>query len=283
MAKKGKAPRRSSAPLVKFVDRYLHGIADEFAARWDVWPIAVDESRHTEVIVGLLRRQYSLAVHLARAPMCWTADFAPIILRCMVEVHLWMAWILEKPEERATLFVEDGIGKEKLMIMHRSDELKALGLSVDDDAFIQESMAWVESQRYSFLVDVNLSGSWSGIDTRKMAEEANCRDFYRFIYPVFSTAVHSTWNHIAKIDLCPCDNPLHAHHRVPRLGFLPASPGFLELVAKYLDKTFRLVDAKLGLMVQTPSTYDALFSRPAAPADRPRRAAERPVPSARPT
>jgi hypothetical protein len=188
----------------------------------------------------------------------------------MVEVHLWLAWILEKPAERAMLFIEDGLGKEKLMIKHRLDELNLIGRKADDDPVIQQSMVWVESQKYSFLVDVNLSGSWSGIDTRKMAEEAGQRDFYRFTYPPFSSAVHSTWNHVSRFDLVPCTNPLHAGHRVPRMDFLPPAIDFFELAAKYLAKTFALVDSKLHLSVDVPSTFATMFARARPSARKPK-------------
>ena len=72
--------------------------------------------------------------------------------------------------------------------------------------------------------------------------------------------MHSTWNHISRIELPMCANPLHGGHYVPRMRPAPGHGGFFELAAKYLDKTYSLVDRKLGLHVDVPSTYAAIFS-----------------------
>ncbi len=247
------------AQLGKFISEYLEGVRQEFEARWDVWPLALQNPGPSEVSVGLLRRQCSLLVHLAQCPLLWTAEFAPIVLRCMVEVYIWLAWILEDPAPRARKFIDDGLGKEKLIIKHRTDEMEHEGMNPDDDPLCLDSKAWLETQRFSFLVDVNLSASWSGLDTRKMAEECGCLDFYRFTYPTFSSAVHSTWNFISRFDLVPCRNPLHGFHRMPVMTFSPPSIEFFRLAGKYVAKTFKLVDSKLAIECAVPSTYNRLF------------------------
>lgn len=218
----------------QLVREYVRGAEEEFSARWEVWPIQADSPGPSEVLIGLLHRQHVLAVSMATNPGIWTVDAAPCLLRSMVEVYIWLAWILKDPESRAKMYLEDGLGKEKLVVKHRSDELKEQGISPDDDESLQFSKAWIESHMYSFFIDVNLSGSWSGLDTRKMAEEAGCRDFYRFTYPMFSATVHSTWNHVGKYDMTVCQNPLHGHHRIPNLTPIPISDAFFFLAAKYL-------------------------------------------------
>jgi hypothetical protein len=82
----------------------------------------------------------------------------------------------------------------------------------------------------SFFIDVNLSGSWSGIDTRKMAEEAGLRDFYRFTHPNFSSAVHSTWNHVGRWGMVQCESAArlspHSGHGFPlAIDGVPAACG----------------------------------------------------------
>jgi hypothetical protein len=54
-------------------------------------------------------------------------------------------------------------------------------------------------------------------------------------------------------------NPLHAYHRIPAMDFPSPSMEFLRLAAKDVDKTFRLVDSKLGLKPGVNSTFDQLF------------------------
>ncbi|PKN22136.1 MAG: hypothetical protein CVU68_05155 [Deltaproteobacteria bacterium HGW-Deltaproteobacteria-3] len=243
----------------ELVTNYAKGARDEFLARWKVWPIDLQNPGPSEVTIGLLHRQYILAVNIVGNPGTWSIDIAPILLRSMVEVYIWLSWILVAPVERSMKFIDDGLGKEKLVIKHRTDEIEAMGLNPEDDWMLNVSKAWIEDHRYSFLIDVNLSGSWSGLDMRKMAEEADCRDFYRFTYPSFSSTVHSTWNHVGKVDLIPCQNPLHGGHRVPREEAIPLSVDFPLLAAKYLDKTFALLDKQLNLSIDVESTFERLF------------------------
>lgn len=243
----------------ELISAYIKGSHDEFAARWKVWPIDLENPGPSEVTIGLLHRQYILATGIAANPGIWSVDLAPIILRSMVEVYIWLSWILADPAERAMKFIDDGLGKEKLVVKHRTEEIELLGIDASEDFILNGSKAWIESHRYSFLIDVNLSGSWSGLDTRRMAEEAGCRDFYRFTYPMFSSTVHSTWNHVGKFDLIPCKNPLHAAHRIPIEEPIPLNSDFLFLAAKYLEKTFKLVDQKLNIHLDIESTFERLF------------------------
>jgi hypothetical protein len=245
--------------IYQLIEEYNKGTRAEFAARWKVWPIDLENPGPSEVTIGLLHRQYRLAANIVSNPGIWSHDIAPIILRSMVEVFIWLSWILADPAERSMKFIDDGLGKEKLAIKHRTEEIEAMQMDPSEDFTLKVSKAWVESHRYSYLIDVNLSGSWSGLDTRKMAEEAGCRDFYRFTYPMFSSTVHSTWNHIGKFDLMPCRNPLHAGHRIPNDDAMPLSSGFPFLAAKYLDETFNLVDEHLKISTEVESTFERLF------------------------
>jgi hypothetical protein len=79
----------------------------------------------------------------------------------------------------------------KATIGARKAELKARALeSKEEEELVEVLEAWINRQRWSFLTDVNL-GSWSGISTRKMAEEAGCLDFYNYVYAPFSACTHS--------------------------------------------------------------------------------------------
>ncbi len=253
--------------LLDLITSFCDGVEAEFNERWSQWPVDLATPGPTEVTAGLLRRQVTLARTIAQNPGLWTPAVAPILLRSMVEVHIWLAWILLNPVERSRKFIDDGLGKEKLILKHRADEIVALNGNPDEDALVCDSKNWIESQRYSFMIDVNLSGSWSGLDTREMAAEADLRDFYRFTYPVWSTAVHSTWNCISRYELRHCGNPLHAHHLVPNCEHHHGVTGFLWLAAKYLDKSFRLVDTHFGFRVATESTYGRMFEGDASASD----------------
>ena len=98
----------------------------------------------------------------------------------------------------------------------------------------------------------------SGIDVRRMAEEAGCLDFYRYAYTPFSAGTHSMWHHISRWNLISCRNPLHRYHRVPDDRILNPDPDYLYLAAKYAAKTLDLFDEKSGVKVDIRSALDVL-------------------------
>lgn len=133
---------------------------------------------------------------------------------------------------------------------------------------------WIDRQKYRFLTEVNL-GSWSGIDTRRMAEEANCVDFYNYSFQPFTSAVHNMWNHVAKWNLVYCPNPLHRYHGMPVVRRLRPSIDFVLEAASYADKAFVLFDGKTSNTSKPTSAFEQLkqdlnqfgnsFQRPSDP------------------
>lgn len=116
---------------------------------------------------------------------------------------------------------------------------------------------WINSQRATFLTDVNL-GSWSGISTRQMAADAGCLDFYNFVYAPFSSCSHSMWNHIARYNLKQCQNPLHRFHNVPDYSEVGADLNYVYLAGKYLQKTFAAFDESMGIEIGIRSAFNLL-------------------------
>src|SRR5690606_26275691 len=105
-------------------------------------------------------------------------------LRAMAEVHISVAWILADPDERTARFIHYALGQAKLELEHRRQHL-GQDISPDQQDMLDESEAWINAQQFTFLTTVNL-GSWSGLSARKMAEEADCLDFYDMVYTPFS-------------------------------------------------------------------------------------------------
>ncbi|MGI8653640.1 MAG: DUF5677 domain-containing protein [Pyrinomonadaceae bacterium] len=120
---------------------------------------------------------------------------------------------------------------------------------------IKQKEAWLDSQRFSFLTEVNV-GSWSGLDARTMAQQANCVDLYNYAYSPFSTATHNMWNHVARYNLTFCDNPLHRYHRVPVIASVPPDIDYVYRAAKYVNKAFRLFDEKMGVKINGESAFN---------------------------
>jgi len=103
-------------------------------------------------------------------------------------------------------------------------------------------------------------GAWSGIDTRRMAEEAGCSDLYRFAYMPWSQAAHGIWNHVSRLDAKQSRDPLIKHLLQP--SYFPHQD-FEVLVnaTKYLDKLFRLVAGHYQVEVPIDLPYDWLMKR----------------------
>jgi hypothetical protein len=199
-------------PIVKFgrdYDRYAWRVVDDI---WSKLPVDIFESEVFEVIGALLARQCNLAVKLANNVDLWDYHAGPLFLRPMTDGCITIAWILKDRVDRARKFILYGLGQEKLEIERLRSVLGKQDAgerrSLEERIEIQE--AWLESQHYSFLQHVDF-GSWSGISTRKMAEEAERLNLYDFAYTGWSHAAHGTWNHIGKFDALPSPEPLHKH------------------------------------------------------------------------
>lgn len=244
--------------IVSMANNYTQMVRAELSERWEKWQLDLVNREMYEVVGSLMARQVTLATQLASAPMIWNSHIAPMTLRAMTEVYITLAWVFCDPMDRAQKFILYGLGQEKLQIEHRKADLEALGLDPDDDPLIKTMEAWINSQRYTFLTEVNV-GSWSGLDVRSMAQEANCADLYNFAYVPFSAATHSMWQHVSRYNLITCTNPLHGYHRTP---IDPPEtwidPDYLYRAAKYVEKSFKLFDAKTIIEVFAPSAFDTL-------------------------
>lgn len=232
---------------------YVERVKEELAARWKAFPLELTRREVHEVIGALLAKQCALAVGIADNAPAWTPDLAGILLRAMTDVHITLAWIMLKPEERSRQFVLHGLGQEKLLLEH----LKARGI---DDELTRSMEAWIDAQRYTWLTEVNV-GNWADLSIRDMAEEANLLDFYRLRYSPLSTEAHSMWNHIAKFNLRTCANPLHRYHRIPEVKSFSPNYRVFDSAAEMLAMTFTLVDERLGLKIEVEAAFVLLDRR----------------------
>lgn len=245
--------------LLKMITTYIDSVRAELKVRWDAWPLDMSKVEKHEVVGALLARQVTLATQLASAPPTWNGHTAPLVLRSMIDNYINLAWILHKDSlNRSKKFIEYGLGQQKLILEHRKKELTKRGVKkVDEDPLIRMLENWANSQRYTFLTTVNV-GQWADMDTRKMAEEANCLDFYRFSYTPFSSSVHGKWNHVSTYNLMTCRNPLHRFHKIPIDPDLPIDMDYFYRAAKYVEKAFSLFDKKLGMNIKAKSSFKLL-------------------------
>ncbi len=229
----------------------------ELKERWEKWIIDLAENEVHEVVGALLARQVTLARQMAESPQIWNDHTASIILRAMADVYISLAWILKEPLDRSRKFILYGLGQAKLELEHQKAQIGDREPTPEEKMLIEAREVWINSQRFTFLTEVNV-GSWSGISTRQMAEEADCIDFYNFVYNPFSACSHSMWHHLARYNLKQCANPLHQYHQVPEDSELSIDLNSIHLAAKCLQKTFSAFDDKFSIQVDVPSAFEHL-------------------------
>jgi hypothetical protein len=198
------------------------------------------------VVTALLARQATLAIELALAPQSWNGHSAPLFLRAMTDVHITLSWILLDAKTRARQYIDHGLGQAVLEVEHRKKGLESADESAKEELkeMIRAYEAWINTQRWNFLVEVNV-GAWSGKTTREMAEEAGILDFYNYVYAPFSQCAHSTWYHVGRYNSGPSESPLTRQVWIPRIANSRSDTWNLSLAAKYLDKSFNTFDEKV--------------------------------------
>ena len=252
------SPGNWGVNLGKVVEKYIDVVREGLEERWKSIATELYEHEPHEVIGSLLARQATLTIQLASAPQIWNGHIAPLILRCMTDTHITLAWILNDPINRAKRYILYGLGQEKLYIEHLKAG-KASGEGSEVDQIIQVRENWLNSQRHDALTEVDV-GAWSGMNTRDMAEEADCKSLYNYAYLPFSGVVHNMWQHVAIYNLKQCRNPLHKFHRVPTIAEAPFHPDFVYTSSKYVSRSFKAVDEKFALSCKAPYPVDWLFN-----------------------
>lgn len=230
-----------------FITAFTHFVHHDFRARESAWELDLGKPQERQVVLALLARQATLAIEIVSNPGTWNPNTAPVLLRAMADVHITLVWLLQRPDERVPLYVQDGLGAIKLEIAHRKEELKK-GRGTDNEQqrpYLEQLEIWLESQQFEFLTEVNL-GSWSGKNTRVMAQEAGCIDFYNYVFQPFSAAVHSHWSHVGRINVEYCHNPTHNFHLLPTIPFLQPDTHWCRMAGKYLAKTLDSFDDFIG-------------------------------------
>jgi len=80
-----------------------------------------------------------------------------------------------------------------------------------------------------------------------MADEADCKDFYNYVFQPFSAAVHSHLSHVGRLNVEPCQNPSHGYHFLPAIFTVQPDTHWCYLASKYLAKSLSAFDAYLGI------------------------------------
>jgi len=194
----------------------------------EIYQVSLDlyNTDRDEILFGLLSRQFRFMSAIVKNHELWSIDLGRILLRCMADTHITFKWLIKQNDEKLfEKFKKSSLGKEKLLKMHIenlledfSDERMQLEEIIDD---LKES---INQEIWEELLPIEL-GSWSGKDTRKIANEVGLEDLYRFLYAPACAEIHGEWVSIRDLNLKRCLNPLHRFHLLPSFGtafFTPA-------------------------------------------------------------
>jgi hypothetical protein len=190
----------------------------EFAEAWAHCPVDLSAPHQSQVIGGLLARQVRYVRHLLITPRLLLDELGQPLLRSMVESAMTLAWLVRKGQaEDYARFVEFGLGQEKLALEHlRADVSESCAyLAGRRKSELSARSEWLESQRFSALLSVDVSTGWTQMSLRELAEQAGVLDLHNRIYGPTSAQVHGSWNAVGRTALRYCLNPLHRLHMVP--------------------------------------------------------------------
>ena len=253
----------SMSTFEDFLLRYSKNVKDGFQARWVSYTPKIYHNEISEVIGGLIARQATLAIEIARNPGIWNAHIAPIMLRVMTDTHITLAWILKDPETRSKEYIKYGLGQERLYVEYLENESDQLPAEEQDEALgdlLKYKRAWINSQVLEWSLDINV-GSWSGKTTREMAQEAHCESLYKFAYVPFSATVHSMWHHVGRLNMVRCENVLHKNHRIPVVPDLLPDLDYLYRSAKYVSRSLSAFSESLNITTDIPLPEDFFIEK----------------------
>ena len=215
----------------------------EIQKLWNDARVDLADPIRYDVIIGLLARNLQLTCDIVQNPGLWIMPISAILVRCMIEMQIRLAWLIKCGSDTDFKdYVEFGLGQEKLYLEH----LKRLSGEdrIDKEQIIEdieEREKWINAQRFTFLLPVDVGGGNKGKDLRVMADEAGILDLHRLVYSPLSSAVHGHWNTIARMNLTPCLNPLHGRHWLPYLPKRPISLSFVFEAVNCYSECFELV------------------------------------------
>lgn len=133
-----------------------------------------------------------------------------IVLRSIVEAYITLAYLCHKDTPSLwKQFRSYGVGQTKLAFLKNlRDEGVPDFIDLGELENYANEDAWLEH------VSIDLS-HWANLNLRKMAEDANVKDFYDRYYDWTSGFSHNHWGAIRDTVFMTCMNPLHRFHRMP--------------------------------------------------------------------
>jgi hypothetical protein len=196
----------------------------------------------SEVDLALASRQVRLLRLLLSDAHLWNGASAGFILRALVDGLITSSWLVAKDDPNLYLaFRAYGLGKLKLFKLHLEDHLETRGdePTQDEVEFLNQLEDEVSSELLEEFIDIDLGGTFGGVNVRQMAEEAGLKPYYNLAYQPYSSDAHGDWVSLKRVDLVHCRNPLHRYHRIARFGDRDerSHPEVIQVAAEVAAKT----------------------------------------------
>lgn len=231
--------------LKEIIQAYQNGLVKYLELWWNNLELRADNKIVLEVIGGLYSRHVSLTYKFIDDSKLWNGELGSIFLRCVCENYITTAWILKQDvNERSEKFIAHGIGLMKLQYERTLDTVSKMKKPSEFNLkYLEFQKHSINNERNEFIVDVNV-GAWADIGVRQMAIEAECKDFYDFVFSPFSESIHGTWSHLIKYNLLEESDPLAMNVKKPKLIIQSPNIHYLKLAIKYTDKFISLIEGK---------------------------------------
>lgn len=208
-----KAPTNAKVPAVSRDD--VTSLLNEIESHWSgTHSTTAIDARH-DAVFGIALYVLKVLDEMLGVGI-GTGILGRLGLRTILEAHISLRYLLHKDDpELWKKWRAYGSGQAKLNAL-RFDELMDPPMHIDQktiEAIAGEDL-WEE------FLNIEL-GSWSGLDLRKLSEQAGVKDAYDAHYSWTSGYSHGTWGPVRESCFETCGNPLHRLHRYPRQQSLP--------------------------------------------------------------
>jgi hypothetical protein len=204
-------------------------------------PDLYDPDRY-EVLTGLVGRVLRFLSVFSGYPPLWTMEHGAPLLRTIIETRIVFRYLVQGDDPQLFgKFKAYGMGKLKLLKLHYEDVIdKTEDPPAELVSYVEYLDALVNQDVMEEFQNIDLSGNFAGVDTRKMALSVGLEEAYRLVFAPASANVHGEWSIIDEYVFDRCENPAHRRHRILRRTRDSAvGPNFLQIL---IDHAGELVD-----------------------------------------
>lgn len=199
-----------------------------------------------EVLTGISARALRLLTVSIHSPISWTSEHSAALVRGMVEALITLTWLLHREEDGVyRRFKDFGRGHLKLLKLHLEEYVDALDdPPADLVEQVRELDVIVNEEVNEEYQDIDIGGSFAGIDMRKMAMEVGLEREYRLVLAPSSADFHGEWGHLSRYALTICGNPAHRLHRIPRQDIQPhINPAVIQTALSFAERIVAAYEA----------------------------------------